>query len=583
MHPSSLTSILASSISQLLHRLRNLLIRAALRTLRLFSPSLNALILRVQNSPGLPVPSPCPPYWLIPPSPIAQHGSGPDAVLPKYADVVIIGSGITGTSVARTLLEWEDAHPTDGAPPPLPLQVVMLEARDTCSGATGRNGGHITPLLYPDYSELKAKHGPAIAQQVIRFRLAHLTHIREAAAEDGVLADSQCREVEAFDVFHDARLYAASKAKLAAYCADLPAESADYKIYEGEAAIKKLQLADHTVGCFSTRAGVVQPYRLVTGILSRLLSKYSSHFRLFTQTPCTEIASPDAAGQLYQVATPRGIIETPHVVHATNGWVGHLLPGMRGRIIPARGVMTAQRPQEGLGVAGPAPENTRAGGEGSWTGTRSFVFFPSAEMHKYDYLTQQLPGGGAPGSGYPVPEGEMMLGGGFAQGGVSAMLSQLGNADDGDWDVKTGEYLKHALGEYFDPGKTREKTKPEEEERPEDRVRAVWSGILGMSVDMKPWVGRVPSVVSGRRAPQAPANSGSSGRTAAPGEWMAAGYSGEGMVHAWLSGKALAHMVLGVDEKGSGELDGWFPEVFRVNERRLEGAGIEELISTFMA
>jgi glycine/D-amino acid oxidase-like deaminating enzyme len=40
---------------------------------------------------------------------------------------VIIGSGISGASFARTLLERGSG-----------LHVVMLEAQDVCSGATGR-------------------------------------------------------------------------------------------------------------------------------------------------------------------------------------------------------------------------------------------------------------------------------------------------------------------------------------------------------------------------------------------------------------------------------------------------------------
>lgn len=44
--------------------------------------------------------------------------------------MLIVGSGITGTSVAKHLLEGQpDAR------------VTIVEARTLCSGATGRNGG----------------------------------------------------------------------------------------------------------------------------------------------------------------------------------------------------------------------------------------------------------------------------------------------------------------------------------------------------------------------------------------------------------------------------------------------------------
>lgn len=48
------------------------------------------------------------------------------------------------------------------------LEVVMLEARDTCSGPTARNGGHIIPLRHHDYLDLKKKPGTEAAKQIIR-------------------------------------------------------------------------------------------------------------------------------------------------------------------------------------------------------------------------------------------------------------------------------------------------------------------------------------------------------------------------------------------------------------------------------
>ncbi|KAK7688053.1 hypothetical protein QCA50_008423 [Cerrena zonata] len=56
--------------------------------------------------------------------------------------------------------------------------------------------------------------------------------------------------------------------------------------------------------------------------------------------------------------------------------------------------------------------------------------------------------------------------------------------------------------------------------------------------------------------------------TSPPGEWIAAGYTGEGMVHAWMSGRALASMVLN-DEEG---IKDWFPEILRINEKRWKKA-----------
>ena len=150
-------------------------------------------------------------------------------------------------------------------------------------------------MLYQDYVGLKAEHGKEMAQKIIRFRLSHLQQLLDVAEEEGLLGDSQARKVEAFDVFHDKKLFSQAKEWLREYREDLPEESANYKIYETPEelevctvsiveskkvgmlnCIQSLQLSKPTIGCLSTIAGSVHPYRLVTGILTRLLNSYHS-------------------------------------------------------------------------------------------------------------------------------------------------------------------------------------------------------------------------------------------------------------------------------------------------------------------
>ena len=79
---------------------------------------------------SLPCANPTVSYWQDPPDDLADHRSTPD--LPEFVDTVIIGSGITGAAVAWGLLQG-----------PNPGSILMLEARQACSGATGRNGEYI--------------------------------------------------------------------------------------------------------------------------------------------------------------------------------------------------------------------------------------------------------------------------------------------------------------------------------------------------------------------------------------------------------------------------------------------------------
>lgn len=75
-------------------------------------------------------------YWSDPPDDIADLRTTPH--LPGRADILIIGSGISGAAAAWRLLQYGDGSSSESsnASP----SVIMLEARQACSGATGRNG-----------------------------------------------------------------------------------------------------------------------------------------------------------------------------------------------------------------------------------------------------------------------------------------------------------------------------------------------------------------------------------------------------------------------------------------------------------
>ncbi len=84
----------------------------------------------------LPRADPTRAFWQDPADAVADLRSTPE--LPARADVVIIGSGITGAAVAWNLL-GDTASPAPGS-------IVMLEARQASSGATGRNGKRLLSL-----------------------------------------------------------------------------------------------------------------------------------------------------------------------------------------------------------------------------------------------------------------------------------------------------------------------------------------------------------------------------------------------------------------------------------------------------
>lgn len=127
-------------------------------------------------------------YWQIPP---LGFTSTP---LPEEIDVVIIGSGITGCSIAKGLLEKDDT-----------IRVAVLEARNVCSGATGRNGGHIKAVPEHTYADSIAWLGLERTREVIHFTLANVDSLLDLVPTLSPELQKYCevRKVESLNLFTD--------------------------------------------------------------------------------------------------------------------------------------------------------------------------------------------------------------------------------------------------------------------------------------------------------------------------------------------------------------------------------------------
>lgn len=255
----------------------------------------------------------------------------------------------------------------------------------------------------------------------------------------------------------------------------------------------------------------------------------------------------------YDVHTKRGTIAASHIIHATNSHAAGLIPGLVGKIFPVRGQMTAQRPGQSF------PQH---GGTRSWSVINNRGF---------EYVTQR-PSASDVGSG---EGGEIMLGGGLFFAG----LDEIGVANDADLNFFVGSYLGGVLPMVFGP----ENWDPDHSS---GRMKKMWTGTMGYTIDMLPFVGKLESSITQREVPRSAVNEKPSGKEIAlPAEWIAAGYNGEGMVNAWLCGAAVALKVLSLDdinlkeEPGipGGRVSDWLPEEFIISSARLARANITEL------
>jgi hypothetical protein len=140
----------------------------------------------------LPVPNSTASYWRSEPHWLDEYRSTED--LPSQADIVIIGTGIAGVSTAYHLLDRKD---DDDAPQP---SILLLEARQVCSGATGRNGGHIKKLP-STIVDLIQSLGSTAAGEVIKFIRANIYAVKHVIEKENIEAQGELRR--SFDVSLD--------------------------------------------------------------------------------------------------------------------------------------------------------------------------------------------------------------------------------------------------------------------------------------------------------------------------------------------------------------------------------------------
>lgn len=184
----------------------------------------DSLLARVSNVTP-PGPNPSKSYWQEePPFPSLVDAQSP--VLPTTADVVVIGSGISGASVVYTILH--QAHNRGDSP-----RIVVLEARSLCSGATGRNGGHIKCSPYVEFAGLKARFGVERAKELISFQRRHLALILDFVQQNEDLKVSEAREVQTVDTFTDEKMWNEAKTMVQELRQDAPDLAEGIVVHDG--------------------------------------------------------------------------------------------------------------------------------------------------------------------------------------------------------------------------------------------------------------------------------------------------------------------------------------------------------------
>jgi len=266
-------------------------------------------------------------WWCSAPRPAAETSE-----LPPAADIVIIGTGLTGVSAALTLSRAG-------------RKVIGLDCADIGFGASTRNGGQIGPGNQKfSVKQLIDKFGKKKAQRIYQqgnemlayFKaLIHAENIDCALTECGRFRgaltvkhyEDAARELEAAKKFAGVEGFVVEKS-------DVPGE---------------IRSDEYVGGVIFSKDGGIHPGRFHTGLLEKARRSGAS---FFGNTP---VLGYQQGKDSFTVATPKGSITTRDIIVATNGYTRALAPFFKNKILPVGSGIIATEPLGKELVAGLLP------------------------------------------------------------------------------------------------------------------------------------------------------------------------------------------------------------------------------------
>lgn len=260
------------------------------------------------------------PYWWE----AAPRRRSSIAVLPRHADVVIVGSGYTGLSAALTLLRHGRS-------------VVVLERDVPGFGASTRNGGQIGSGNQKfRVKRLIALRGRRKAEALLREGMAMLDYIEDLITREKI----DCHFVRC------GRFRAAIRPE---HYEAMARDMDDLREIAGVESFMVPRAEQHTeIGSEAFFGGSVLPgdASLHPGLYhAGLMQRVEEAGGLVLgRAPAQDISS---TGSSFAVTTPLGTVACRDVVIATNGYTDGLVPELKRRIVPVGSglIATGEIPQ----------------------------------------------------------------------------------------------------------------------------------------------------------------------------------------------------------------------------------------------
>jgi len=260
---------------------------------------------------------------------LPQSPRKPHAALARdaEADVVVVGAGLAGAGVALGLAERG-------------VDVVVLEAQQPASGASGRNAGHAEPFLG---SLAPLEKWPDRGRALIDLFVSQRNIVFDLCEKHGI--DGDAEKVGILEVAR--RSDAAMQRKVEQW----RAFGYDAEIATGER-LRELSGTDlYRFGVYWREGGRVNPYLFTNGMIDAAV-RFGA--RVHGESPVTAC---ERAGSGWRVATPQGSVRAQKVVLCTSGHAGNrFFPELARTQYPlvACGLATTPLPDRILRVVNPS-------------------------------------------------------------------------------------------------------------------------------------------------------------------------------------------------------------------------------------
>lgn len=261
------------------------------------------------------------PFW------VEEHPrpGGITSELPPEADVVIVGSGLTGLTAALRLARGGRS-------------VAVVDAGEIASGASSINGGMVSPDIKAGIKLIFARHGPELGREMWQATVRSVDIVSDLADTEGIDMRIMRGGMAALGIGPDSQ--ASFEQSVSWYREHVGVE---WEVLGPGRIEEVIGAGPFTTAIYEPEGFGIQPARFVFGIAERAAAAGA------LLVPNCEAISYQHEPSGFRVITSSGTVRAGEVVLATNGYTtAHPSSELARRIVPVGSYIVVTEPIEEL-------------------------------------------------------------------------------------------------------------------------------------------------------------------------------------------------------------------------------------------